>query len=65
MPDERRHDIRTHEAALQSAALALNEVQIQKSTFEDHPGVRERVQSYKSIYEELRKDFLAFATRWL
>lgn len=63
--DELTHDIREHESQLVSTLKGLNPIQAEKNRFDDHPGLREGVKTFKKIYAELKAEFLSFVSHWL
>jgi hypothetical protein len=64
--DHMRHDIREHEHAISHFAEANPRYSTSDEVrFEDHDDLRERMDQFKKIYAELKKDFYQFMRKWL
>ncbi len=59
--DELKHDIHLHEQAM-SNYLKDHE---NASTYDDHAGMRDRMESFRKLYYELKSQFTRFMTKWM
>lgn len=62
--NELKHDIRMHEQFLVEAAES-NPSEVGKPNFPDHTLLRERMETFRKIYMELKGDFFQYAAKWI
>ena len=62
--DELRHEVKQHENALEREALA-NPTAIDHVLFDDQTELREQVEQFKKIYNELKGEFMRFLSKWM
>ena len=62
--DELRHDIKQHENVLENSVKA-NPVAVDHRHFEDHPELRDRMETFERLNNELRTDFYRWAAKWM
>ena len=62
--DTLQHDINAYEHRLTLHAEA-NRESTEELFFKDHTELRERMESFRSIYTDLKKRFLQFMERWM
>lgn len=62
--DELRHDIKEHENFLEKESKE-HPVAIEHRLFKDHAGLRDRFETFEKLYAELKREFYAWATRWM
>jgi hypothetical protein len=58
------HTVKEHEASLETAANK-NPVAIDHKKFEDHGDLREKVESFEKIFNDLRKELIIFLSKWM
>lgn len=63
--DELTHDIREQENKVITTLKSLNPIQIEKTKYEDHAGLREHVKTFQKLYGNLKAEFQDFVSRWL
>ena len=56
-----RHDIKAHENELEEMAVE-HPVAINHRRFEDHTGLRDRVETQRDIYNSMKKSYFVFLT---
>ena len=59
-----QHDIHAHESGLTAYAME-NPIAIDHAQFADHEELRERMRRFRTIFEELKGDFLNFVVRYM
>ena len=57
--DELRHEVKQHENMLE-AEVKKNPVAVDHRLFEDHTDLRDQVDQFKKIYNELKGEFMRF-----
>ena len=62
--DELKHDINAKESNLSQYALT-HPIAIDHVYFQDHTGLRDRMESFYTIYSDLKKEFLEFLRSWM
>ena len=62
--DELKHEIKQHENLLGKEAKD-NPVAIDHRYFEDHTELRDQVEQFKKIYDELKMNFMRFLSKWM
>ncbi len=62
--DQLKHDINKHERRISNFAQE-NLDTIENTHFLDHTGLRDHMESFRSIYGELKKGFYAFMAKWM
>ena len=62
--DEFRHAIKEHENQLE-AAVNVNPVAINRQRLNDHPELRERMERFEKLFQEVRMELLRFVARYL
>ena len=62
--DELKHNINGHENSLATYAKE-NQVAIDHVHFKDHGGLREEMNTFRTIYNELKDNFYKFVVTWL
>lgn len=62
--DELIHDINTHEHTLIDYAKE-HPVAIDHVHFDDHGGIREKIETQREIYAEFKKEFLRYLTKYM
>ena len=62
--DEFRHAIKEHENLLE-AAININPVAINRQRLNDHPEMRERMERFEKLFQELRMELLRFVSKYL
>lgn len=62
--DEVKHRINEHENEL-SAYAKDNPVAIDRVHFDDHSGLREEMNTFRTIFNELKDNFYKFVVTWL
>lgn len=60
-----RHDVKIAEEALVTKIKSLNDIQVQKLKDEDHPALRDEVDTFKKLYGEFRNEYLEFVGKWM
>ena len=63
--DELLHEIHSNERELLGLMKGMKDSQIDKARFSDHVAIRERVETYRKIYAEMKEEFMRFVARWL
>ena len=64
--DHMRHDIREHEHAISHFAEANPSYSTSDEVrFEDHDDLRDRMDQFKRIYSDLKKEFYQFMRKWM
>jgi hypothetical protein len=58
------HDIKGHESQLE-AAVKHNPTAIDHQKFEDHPELRDRVEVFEKMFNELRGELIRFLSKWM
>lgn len=59
-----KQEIRRHEQYLVQEAEA-NPAGVDKPNFRDHTALRERMETFRKIYLELKGDFFQYAAKWI
>jgi hypothetical protein len=59
-----KQGIRRHEQFLAQAAEA-NPAGVDKPNFQDHTAIRERMETFRKIYLDLKGDFFQYAAKWI
>lgn len=62
--DELKHKIKGHETELSNYAKD-NPVAIDRVHFDDHSGLREEMNTFRTIFNELKDNFYKFVVTWL
>lgn len=62
--NELKQDIRRHEQYLVQA-VESNPAGVDKPNFQDHAALREKMETFRKIYLELKADFFQYAARWI
>ncbi len=63
--DELLHDIKVDEQALVGDVVSVNEIQAQKLRLPDHEEVRDRVVTFRKLYQEFKHELLQFIGKWM
>lgn len=58
------HSIRSHESFLENAA-DKNRTAVDQEKFTDHKVQRENVEKFERIFNDLRKELIAFLSKWM
>lgn len=58
------HDINGHESHLESRAKA-NTTAVDHEKFEDHDQLRDRMDTFEKLFNELRGEQIAFLAKWM
>lgn len=62
--DELKHKIGSHENGLTSYAVA-HPVAIDHMHFDDHTDIREEMEQFRAIYQELKDNYYKFVLQWM
>ncbi|MBK7409893.1 MAG: hypothetical protein IPJ40_18700 [Saprospirales bacterium] len=62
--NELKHDIRMHEQYLTEVAEA-NPTAADQPKFQDHGNLRERMETFRKIYLDLKTEFFQYAAKWI
>lgn len=62
--DAVKQEIKRHEQGLVNETIH-NPIAIDHRLFDDHTELRERVETYKKLYELLKTDFNQFLSKWM
>ena len=62
--NELKHDIRMHQQYLTGVAEA-NPTTSDQPKFQDHTNLRERMETFRKIYLDLKTEFFQYAAKWL
>lgn len=63
--DEIVHEIGVKENELLIEISQMNRIQVDKSKVTDHVNMREKVETYRKIYAELKEEFMRFVAKWI
>ena len=59
-----KHDINEYERVIE-VHLTKNDTAADLQSWDDHTHLRERVETFELLFNELRKDLIGFAAKWL
>ena len=62
--DEFRHAIKEHENHLE-AAINTNPTAVNRQRLTDHPDMRERMERFEKLFQELRMELLKFVSKYI
>lgn len=62
--DQLKHKINGHETGLSSYAVA-HPVAIDHTHFDDHTDLREEMEQFRTIYQELKDNYYKFVLQWM
>lgn len=58
------HEIRGHESVLE-AAVKENPTAVDHQKFSDHPQLREKVEVFEKMFNDLRAELIRFLSKWM
>ncbi len=59
-----RHDIKQHENKIE-ASINANPTAVDHRKSDDHVTMREKVETFEKIFNDLRKEMISFAAKWM